>query len=461
MMDHCTSGVEPNEKDATDLIKHKYGTWIRASSPTKERFSHHGKNSNNIRKSTPGGKERQESQDPLKDSGGTATNNGEIATQLPPVPPKGKEKMTADPQQVLADCQGGKSSDLHPRFQAVNEGEKSGTKSMPDPSKSIDVSPGNRGCNLAAAVGKEPVDLNTKMAKIGVIEGAKSMAMDIESTGLNNFPVEPGPTKNGYGDKNIDTGLSFVKHVEVGLKSSMDGVGQPSETNDQSLDHATPCIVVSYDRVKTPKWKRQARSKGLLCASSEAELACSKRQYVESNLVADRNNGGRRAGSGADQGQGSGGVNESRGGVNGGSGGVEAPVSKVASVTGNDLSMDSNKENSNPVVPCVLIDKGKTVLKEVNKREVLGLVEENILSNESKASLGEGDCYSEGSLTGLGAVEGIRSFVNIGAVVDFSEHCEEVGDIWSRAAVFLDSFSVSVDSSCSAPGLNSAVGLSK
>ncbi|KAL5780526.1 hypothetical protein ACOSQ2_011263 [Xanthoceras sorbifolium] len=167
------------QKDATDLIKHKYGTWIRASSPTKERFSHHGKNSNNIRKSTPGGKERQESQDPLKDSGGIATNNGEIAMQLPLVPPKGKEKMTADPQQVSADCQGGKSSDLHPRFQAVNEGEKFGTKSMPDPLKSIDVSPGNRGCNLAAALGKEPVDLNTKVAEIGVIEGAKSMAMDI------------------------------------------------------------------------------------------------------------------------------------------------------------------------------------------------------------------------------------------------------------------------------------------
>ncbi|KAL5790265.1 hypothetical protein ACOSQ2_005153 [Xanthoceras sorbifolium] len=88
--------------------------------------------------------------------------------------------------------------------------------------------------------------------------------------------------------------------------------------------------------------------------------------------------------------------------------------------------MDNNKENSDPVAPCVLIDKGKTVLGKVNKRELLGLVEENILINESKASLGEGDGYDEGSLSGLGAVEGVRSFVNIGAAVGCSEHCEEV-----------------------------------
>ncbi|KAL5776413.1 hypothetical protein ACOSP7_009339 [Xanthoceras sorbifolium] len=282
-----------HQKDATDFTKHKYGTWIRASSPTKERLSHHGKNSNNMINSIPGGKERQEKQDSLKDNGGIATTNGEKAAQLPLVPPKGKEKMTVDSQQVSAGCHGGKSPDLHSGFQAMNAGEKSGTKSMPDPSKSKDVSAENRGCNLAAVVGKESIDLNTKVAETGAIEEAKSMEMDIESTGLNNFSAEPGPNNyvkpclGGVGQ------LSESKSCLGGVgqlnetKSCLGGVGQLSDTSKQSLVHATPCIVVSQDRVKTPTWKRQARSKGLLCTSSEADLACSKRQYVESKLAAD------------------------------------------------------------------------------------------------------------------------------------------------------------------------------
>ncbi|KAL5736787.1 hypothetical protein ACOSQ2_031575 [Xanthoceras sorbifolium] len=316
-----------HQKDATDFTKHKYGTWIRASSPTKERFSHHGKNSNNMRNSIPGGKERQEKQDSLKDNGGIATTNDEKAAQLPLVPPKGKEKMTVDSQQVSAGCHGGKSPDLHPGFQAVSAGEKSGTKSMPDPSKSKNVSAENRGCNLPAVVGKESIDLNTKVAETGAIEEAKSMAMDIESTGLNNFLVEPGPNNyvkpclGGVGQlgetKSCLGGVgqlgetksclnNYVKPCLGGVgqlsetksclggvgqlgetKSCLGGVGQLIDTSKQSLAHATPCIVVSQDRVKTPTWKRQARSKGLLCTSSEAELACSKRQYVESKLVAD------------------------------------------------------------------------------------------------------------------------------------------------------------------------------
>ncbi|KAL5797702.1 hypothetical protein ACOSQ2_002522 [Xanthoceras sorbifolium] len=278
-----------HQKDATDFTKHKYGTWIRASSPTKERFSHYGKNSNNMRNSIPGGKERQEKQDSLKDNSGIATTNGEKAAQLPLVPPKGKEKMTVDSQQVSAGCH-----------------EKSGTKSMPDPSKSKDVSAENRGCNLAAVVGKESIDLNTKVAETGAIEEAKSMAMDIESTGLNNFSVEPGPNNyvkpclGGVGQLSESKSclggvgqLSETKSCLGGVgqlnetKSCLGGVGQLSDASKQSLAHATPCIVVSQDRVKTPTWKRQARSKGLLCTSSEADLACSKRQYVESKLVAD------------------------------------------------------------------------------------------------------------------------------------------------------------------------------
>ncbi|KAL5769188.1 hypothetical protein ACOSQ2_015971 [Xanthoceras sorbifolium] len=236
-----------------------------------------------MRNSIPGGKERQEKQDSLKDNGGIATTNDEKAAQLPLVPPKGKEKMTVDSQQVSAGCHGGKSPDLHPGFQAVNAGEKSGTKSMPDPSKSKNVSAENRGCNLPAVVGKESIDLNTKVAETGAIEEAKSMAMDIESTGLNNFPVEPGPNNyvkpclGGVGQlgetKSCLGGVgqlgeiksclnNYVKPCLGGVgqlsetksclggvgqlgetKSCLGGVGQLIDTSKQSLAHATPCIV--------------------------------------------------------------------------------------------------------------------------------------------------------------------------------------------------------------------------
>ncbi|KAL5833022.1 hypothetical protein ACOSQ3_016696 [Xanthoceras sorbifolium] len=105
--------------DGADLINHKYGIWIRASSPTKERFSHHGKYSNNTRSSTPIGVQRRGSPEPLKENVGDVSNSG---------------------------------------FQEVNKGEKGGTQSMPDPSKSKAVSPENHRCNLVAVVGKDSVD---------------------------------------------------------------------------------------------------------------------------------------------------------------------------------------------------------------------------------------------------------------------------------------------------------------
>ncbi|KAL5765918.1 hypothetical protein ACOSP7_016535 [Xanthoceras sorbifolium] len=73
--------IENSQKDGADLINHKYGIWIRASSPTKERFSHHGKYSNNTRSSTPIGVQRRGSPEPLKENVGDVSNSGKTAAQ--------------------------------------------------------------------------------------------------------------------------------------------------------------------------------------------------------------------------------------------------------------------------------------------------------------------------------------------------------------------------------------------
>ncbi|KAL5764183.1 hypothetical protein ACOSQ2_016777 [Xanthoceras sorbifolium] len=137
---------------------------------------------------------------------------------------------------------------------------------MPDPSKSKAVSPENR----------------------RVVDGVKSMEMNIEVVGLKNFLVDRGPMKSGYSEKLADAGPSFVKAVEVGLQPNGVVIEQVGESDDQQLAHAASCIMVSNGRVKTLKWKRQARSKGMLSASSEVDLGYSKRQYMESTLEADR-----------------------------------------------------------------------------------------------------------------------------------------------------------------------------
>ncbi|KAL5829678.1 hypothetical protein ACOSQ3_019146 [Xanthoceras sorbifolium] len=93
-------------------------------------------------------------------------------------------------------------------------------------------------------------------------------------------------------------------------------------------------------------------------------------------------------------------------------GGADSSTLKVPIDDGVGVTKGSNKENSDPVASSVTMGKGKLVLGVVNKKEVLGQVEKNILRDRSAISLGERGLYVEGNLADLEVLVGNNS-VNV------------------------------------------------
>ncbi|KAL5752854.1 hypothetical protein ACOSP7_023044 [Xanthoceras sorbifolium] len=111
---------------------HKYGTWIRASSPPKERFSNVNKFSSNLEGSVNDGIQLQGRSDRNSGGNGGDKSCGLNDTTISHVSAKGNEKIGADTVQDSSVEKIDKDADFPPGFQRLKIAENGGIASRPD-----------------------------------------------------------------------------------------------------------------------------------------------------------------------------------------------------------------------------------------------------------------------------------------------------------------------------------------